>query len=230
MSSFGGFTLARKRCADSHSRPRSYWLMLEGSIGSTQWGQRLEGWPNTASRLACWRRVTRVWFCMWWPVHAACHDVPHHLFRCWADLLLNVHKTPSWVTSHMEGMAWYSSWPMPSLWVYPSLWYSKYTGQRLKKVNSSLPRFEQPVFSVSKCAPTKSSFTFIASQFIKMLFLKPPAWIRPVQRQLPLFDVYCLICNMLFILCNRTPLIQFYPTFNYGMRRSKLCLKMSCFL
>jgi hypothetical protein len=30
----------------------------------------------------------------------------------------NVHKTPSWATSRMEGMAWYSSRPMPSLWVW----------------------------------------------------------------------------------------------------------------
>ncbi len=33
-----------------------------------------------------------------------------------ADLLLNVHKTPLWAMSHKEGMAWYSSRPMPSLW------------------------------------------------------------------------------------------------------------------
>ncbi len=33
----------------------------------TQWGWRLEGWPNTAAHLAGLRRVTRqVWFCTWW--------------------------------------------------------------------------------------------------------------------------------------------------------------------
>ncbi len=33
-----------------------------------------------------------------------------------ADLLLNVHKTTSCAMSHKEGMTWYSSRPMPSLW------------------------------------------------------------------------------------------------------------------
>jgi hypothetical protein len=38
-----------------------------------QWGRRLEGWPNTAARLAGWRRVTRlVWFCTWWTGRTAC--------------------------------------------------------------------------------------------------------------------------------------------------------------
>jgi hypothetical protein len=32
------------------------------------------------------------------------------------DLLLNVHKTSSRAMSRKEGMAWYSSRPMPSLW------------------------------------------------------------------------------------------------------------------
>ncbi len=32
----------------------------------TQWGRRLEGWSNTAARLAGWGRATRqVWFCTW---------------------------------------------------------------------------------------------------------------------------------------------------------------------
>jgi hypothetical protein len=34
--------------------------------------------------------------------------------RSGADLLLNVHKTPS----RKEGMAWFSSRPLPSLWWY----------------------------------------------------------------------------------------------------------------
>ncbi len=100
---------------------------------------------------AGWRRVTlqaRVWFCMWWTVHAACPDqwgrpkargltqhggpagwleesdpagcdlyVTHYLPRSGADLLINVHKSPSWATSRKEGMAWNSSRPMPSLWL-----------------------------------------------------------------------------------------------------------------
>jgi hypothetical protein len=40
---------------------------------SDLWGRRLEGWPNTAARLAGWRRVTRqMWFCMWWTGRIAC--------------------------------------------------------------------------------------------------------------------------------------------------------------
>ncbi len=40
-----------------------------------------------------------------------------YLSRSGADLLLlNVHETPSWAMSRKEGMAWYSSKPMPSLW------------------------------------------------------------------------------------------------------------------
>ncbi len=35
--------------------------------------------------------------------------------------LLNLHKTPSWPTTHKEGMAWYSSRPMPSLCYVPSI-------------------------------------------------------------------------------------------------------------
>jgi hypothetical protein len=60
---------------------------------------------------------SRVWFCTWWTVHAACPDGPHHLPRPGADLLLNVHKTPSWAVSRKEGKAWYSGRPMPSLWL-----------------------------------------------------------------------------------------------------------------
>ncbi len=36
-----------------------------------------------------------------------------------ADILLNVHKTPSWATSRKEGMAWFSGRPMTSLWSPP---------------------------------------------------------------------------------------------------------------
>ncbi len=59
------------------------------------------------------------WFCTWWTVHSACPDRPHHLPWSGADLLLNVHETPSWATSRKEGMAWYSSRPMPSHWYVP---------------------------------------------------------------------------------------------------------------
>jgi hypothetical protein len=68
--------------------------------------------------LAGWRRVTQ---------HGcgfvrdrrsmppALHDGPQHLPRSGADLLINVHKTQSCATSQKEGMAWYSSRPMPHL-------------------------------------------------------------------------------------------------------------------
>ncbi len=55
-------------------------------------------------------------FCTWWTVNATCPDGPHHLPQSGSDLLLNVHKISSWVTSRKESMAWYSSRPKPSLW------------------------------------------------------------------------------------------------------------------
>jgi hypothetical protein len=81
-----------------------------GEERCAQWGRRLEGWPNTAARLAGWRRVTRqgVIF-MWWTVYAACTDGPHPFLRSGVDLLLNVHKIPSWATSRKKDMARYLS-------------------------------------------------------------------------------------------------------------------------
>ncbi len=44
--------------------------LLNNGIAGTffnQWGRRLDGWTNTVTRLAGWRRVTRqVWFCTRW--------------------------------------------------------------------------------------------------------------------------------------------------------------------
>ncbi len=40
--------------------------------------------------------------------------------RSGADLLLNVHKTPSWAISRKESIVWDSSIPMPSLWIATS--------------------------------------------------------------------------------------------------------------
>ncbi len=84
-----------------------------------------EGQRAGPTRRPAWRAggegPSRVWFCTWWTVHSACPDRPHHLPLSRADLLLNVHETPSWATTRKEGMAWYSSRPMPSLW-YLSLY------------------------------------------------------------------------------------------------------------
>jgi hypothetical protein len=88
--------------------------------------RRLEGRSNTAARQAGWRRVTRqVWFCTWWTGRTAClfRIVPIALTGavqlrtegtsscCY---IVNAHKHPSWATSRKEGMACYSSRPMPS--------------------------------------------------------------------------------------------------------------------
>jgi hypothetical protein len=83
---------------------------------SNQWGRRLEGWPNTAARLAGWRTVTRqVWFCTWWTGRTAClfRNVPVSLPGA-AQLLaeetssccyiINVQNNPSWAPSRKE--AW----------------------------------------------------------------------------------------------------------------------------
>ncbi len=46
-----------------------------------------------AARLAAWRRVTQQGVILYvMDGHAACPDVPHHLPRSVAGLLLNVHK------------------------------------------------------------------------------------------------------------------------------------------
>ncbi len=87
----------------------------------------LEGWPNTADWLAGGEWPSRVWFCMWWTVHVAWTDGPHHLPRSGGDLLLNVHKTPSWATSGKEGMAWYSCCRLMlslSIWVTAPMSYN----------------------------------------------------------------------------------------------------------
>ncbi len=96
-------------------------------VSSTQWGRKLDGWPNTAARLAGWRKVTRlVWICTWWTGHTArlfltvpvalteaaqlrADWIPSCCFR------VNVHNHPSWATSSKKGMVWYSSSPMPYL-------------------------------------------------------------------------------------------------------------------
>jgi hypothetical protein len=95
--------------------------------GTYQWGRMLEGWSNTAGRLAGWKRVTRqVWFCTWWTGCTTClfRTLPVALTgaaQLRADgissccYIINVHNHPSWATSRKEGMAWYSSRPMPSL-------------------------------------------------------------------------------------------------------------------
>ncbi len=74
--------------SDNDNRGFCFSLWSAFSLGLYQWGRRLEGWPNTAARLAGWRRVTRqVWFCMWWTGHTAC------LFR---NIPLALTRTSSW--------------------------------------------------------------------------------------------------------------------------------------
>ena len=80
--------------------PNKYWWE-----GPHQWGRRLEGWFNTAARLAGWRSMTHQGVILyvtdgpcrlpWWTTQIASG----------ADLLLNVLKTPTWAQSRKEGMA-----------------------------------------------------------------------------------------------------------------------------
>ncbi len=90
--------------------------MTSVRIGLYQWGRRLVGSPNTAARLAGWRRATQ---------HG--EDIVRHgrsMPPTMADQTicpyLGLIKTSSRATSRKEGMAWYSSRPMPSLWPLPS--------------------------------------------------------------------------------------------------------------
>ncbi len=80
-----------------------------------QWGQRLEGWPNTAARLPGWRRVTKqavILYVLDSPCRLPWRTIPlarprsgAALLSCKrlaiqaaaaAGLLLNVHKIPTW--------------------------------------------------------------------------------------------------------------------------------------
>ncbi len=86
----------------------------------SQWGRRLEGWPNTAARLVGWRRVCYDSVCdgrFVTPVFSVLYPAASW-WNC--HLLLysrNAHNHPSWATSCKEGMACHSSRPMPSLWL-----------------------------------------------------------------------------------------------------------------
>ncbi len=93
----------------------------------SQWVQRLEGRPNTAARLAGWKRVIRqVCCCTWWTGRTTCLFCTAQVALtkaaqlradCMSSCcyLLKVHNHPPWATPRKEGMAWYSSRPMPSL-------------------------------------------------------------------------------------------------------------------
>ncbi len=88
-------------------------LDLFAKLSKAKWGRRLEGWSNTA-RLAMWivEESDPVRFCSWWTVHAACPDDPYRMplsraaqLRASGDpsccLLVYVHKTPTWLKSHI---------------------------------------------------------------------------------------------------------------------------------
>ncbi len=93
--------------------------------GTSQWGRGLEGWPNTAARLADWRRVScQVWFCTWWTGRTAC--LFHTDGLPWPELssckpmefpavvIKQMYTTVRRATSRKEGMTWYR--PLPSCW------------------------------------------------------------------------------------------------------------------
>jgi hypothetical protein len=89
---------------------------------------KARGLDQHGGRQAGWRRMTRqVWFCTWWtgrtafffrtvPVAltGAAQQRADGISSCF--YIIKVHKHPSWATSRMEGTAWYSSSPWPSLW------------------------------------------------------------------------------------------------------------------
>jgi hypothetical protein len=64
-------------------------------------------------------------------------DGSHHLSRSGADLILNVHKTPSCPRWRYRSMAWYSRRPMPSLWFCLPLSFreKKYIGLSVQCTN-----------------------------------------------------------------------------------------------
>ncbi len=96
-------------------------------LGWEQWGRRLEVWPNTAARLAGWRTVCQ-WPCRCDFVPPA-FSIPYRLpccelmeFPAAVIYVVNVHIHPSWAMSRKEGMAWYSSRHMLSLWLRAWQW------------------------------------------------------------------------------------------------------------
>jgi hypothetical protein len=92
-------------------------ILVAGSLTKEVEGSR----AGPTQRLALLARrewPSRVWSCTWWTVHAACPDGPHHLPQSGGWSITKCEQTPPWATSFKEGMAWYSSRPMSSLWAW----------------------------------------------------------------------------------------------------------------
>jgi len=83
---------------------------------------------GAAAHLGGWRGDPHLWFCMWWTGRTACMPFSYRTgcpdmscpAKCWWNFqqllhtMVNVHNHPSWAASRKEGMAWYSSRPLPS--------------------------------------------------------------------------------------------------------------------
>jgi|694.fasta_scaffold129625_3 hypothetical protein len=94
-------------------------------LGCNQWGRKLEGWLNTAARLADWRRVyQQVRFCTRWTGRTACLFLtvpvsPTGAAQLRADGIssccdtVNVHNHPSRATWRQARKAWSSTLVAP---------------------------------------------------------------------------------------------------------------------
>ncbi len=64
------------------------------------WGRGLEGWPNTAARLAGWRIVALT----------GAAQLRADGISSWC-FIINLQSHPPWATSRKEGKVWYSCFP-----------------------------------------------------------------------------------------------------------------------
>ncbi len=98
---------------------------------TTTEGESVEHWPNTTPCHAKRRRgVKGRWFVLWWEGRTACHGVLYGLSSqgaaklrasdnpscCWCCILLNVHKTLSWLKARKESRGCHSINSMTAPW------------------------------------------------------------------------------------------------------------------
>ncbi len=155
-------------------------------IRQKHWGRRLEGWPNTAARLAGWRRVTQqaVRFCvMDSPCHLPWRTAPLALVWGWSITKCTQN------TVSKEGMAWYSSRPMPSLWSEHSC-DGLYTGEH---VPIFCTRYWKSVRWKLCYMRTPSHFIIPKIYFLRFIFNGNSIWI--LWRKVIYWSILCMRCK-----------------------------------
>ncbi len=86
----------------------------------SQWGLRLERWPNRAARLAGWRRVTQqgvILYVIYGPCLLPWRTAPLAPVWGWSFTKCTHTVHMRYVTRERHGLV--PSWPMPFLWLWP---------------------------------------------------------------------------------------------------------------